>query len=320
MTDARMTEKTGIRIDEFSNAAARGASAAALSVLVPFHGDDPAPLVEALAAAMMKLAATVEIVLIDDASPGPALGEAVRGRLDALAVPARLLVASRNLGRAAARNRLAAAARGRWLLFLDADMGVTPDFLARWLDAIETAEFDAAFGGYDAEPAGDAALALHAALALASDIRDAEARRRTGPTAFCTSNLLVRADVMRAVRFDESFTGWGWEDVDWAVRAARSYALDHVDNPARHGGWQTAETLLEKFRIASANYARLLGKHPQLAALPGARAANLLRALPGQGLVRGLWARAARADYLPMRARTLALKLWRASWAAEAIR
>jgi len=316
MTDTMVD--TGIA--EFANAAARGGPAPALSVLVPFHGDDPAPLIASLGAALMKLAAPVEIVLIDDASPDPALGDAVRVRLDAMATPARLLTARRNLGRAAARNRLAAAARGRWLLFLDADMGAGPDFLARWLDAAETAEFDAAFGGYDAEPAADSALALHAALALASDIRDAAARRRIGPTAFCTSNLLVRADVMRAVRFDESFTGWGWEDVDWAVRAARSYALDHIDNPARHGGWQTAETLLEKFRTASVNYARLLGKHPQLAALPGARAANFLRLLPGQGLVRGLWARAARAACLPMRARTIALKLWRASWAAEAIR
>lgn len=67
------------------------------------------------------------------------------------------------------------------------------------------------------------------------------------------------------------------------------------------------------------NYGRLLEKHPQLSDLPGARAARALGAVPFQKFLRGMWAAIVRADSVPTRMRTLALKLWRASWTAEAI-
>ena len=155
--------------------------------------------------------------------------------------------------------------------------------------------------------------------AAASDIGGAEDRSHKGATAFCTSNLLVRASIMPGVPFDEAFKGWGWEDVDWAVRAAEAGRLKHVDNPAGHRGWQSVEQLLARYRDAAANYALLLRKHPELAALPGAKAAKTLRSLPGQAALRGIWQGLARSESVPMRVRTLALKLWRASWAAEVI-
>lgn len=305
---------------ESLNTAALNAPAPVLSVLIPFHRDDPAPLTAALAAQAAAAQADAEIILYDDGEPDRRLNLAVASAAAALPVPVRVLTATRNLGRAAARNRLAAAARGRWLLFLDADMTLPPGFLARWLEQAQREDADAVFGGYDAAPDTDPAHALHAALARVSDVKSAAARREIGPTAVCTSNLLVRAAVLRDVRFDEGFAGWGWEDVDWAVRAARAWRLDHADNPAGHDGWQPPGALLAKFRDAGRNYARLLSKHPQLAALPGARAARMLRRIPGQALAAAAWAALARSNALPMRARVLALKLWRAAWAAEAMK
>lgn len=305
---------------DFANTGALDLSRARLSVLIPFYRDNPLPLASALAAEAGEHDLPVEIVLFDDGEPDPELNAAVNQGIGEFTTAARLLTARQNVGRAAGRNRLASAAIGDWFLFLDADMTVGSEFLRGWLDLIDGHEFDAAFGGYTADPVTQGGHRLHAALARTSDEHAAAERNEIGATAFCTSNLLVRADLMRQTPFDEHFTGWGWEDVDWAVRADQQGELVHFDHPAGHSGWQTPDVLLRKFKDAARNYARLLDKHPQLAQLPGARAAHFLRAIPGQALLRGIWALMAQSPLAPMRARTTALKLWRASWAAEAIR
>ncbi len=304
---------------DYSNRAATTASGIQMSVLIPFYRDDPTPLVSALAAEISAHELPIEIVLFDDGEPDPDLNARIARAVDSLPAPARLLTARRNVGRAAGRTRLASAAIGEWQLFLDADMTVSEHFLRPWLEQIDGFEFDAAFGGYTADPVQDKSHHLHAALARSSDENSAQCRNEIGATAFCTSNLLARADLMRKVGFDEHFTGWGWEDVDWAVRADQIAQLVHVDNPAGHAGWQSPDVLLGKFRDAARNYARLLEKHPELATLPGARAARILKAIPGQALLRGVWALMAQSPIAPMKARTTALKLWRASWAADAI-
>ena len=304
---------------DYSNRAATLASGIRMSVLIPFYRDDPTSLARTLADEISAHELPIEIVLFDDGEPDPELNTNVAQTIDTLAAPARLLTARRNVGRAAGRNRLASAAIGEWLLFLDADMTVSNSFLQTWLEQIDGFEFDAAFGGYTADPVQEKAHHLHAALARSSDENSAQCRNEIGATAFCTSNLLARADLMRKIGFDEHFTGWGWEDVDWAVRADQVGELVHIDNPAGHSGWQSPEVLLDKFRDAARNYARLLQKHPELATLPGARAARILKSIPGQALLRGIWALMAQSPIAPMKARTTALKLWRASWAADAI-
>lgn len=304
---------------DYSNHAATTACGIQMSVLIPFYRDDPAPLANALAREISESELPIEIVLFDDGEPDPDLNAQIARTIDLLPSPARLLTARRNVGRAAGRNRLASAATGEWQLFLDADMTVTEHFLRTWLEQIGAFKFDAAFGGYTADPVRERSHHLHAALARSSDENSAQYRNEVGATAFCTSNLLARADLMRKVGFDEHFTGWGWEDVDWAVRADHVGKLVHFDNPAGHAGWQSPDVLLGKFRDAAHNYARLLEKHPELAALPGAKAARILKSIPGQALLRGVWAMMAQSSIAPMKARTTALKLWRASWAADAI-
>lgn len=314
-----MTDPSQTQFAELANTAAGRTGPVTLSILVPFYRDDPTALAAALNP-LIGVRRDIEIILLDDGCPDPALNEAVGRTIRAMSAPARLLSAAENIGRSAGRNLLARQARGRWLLYLDADMQPGDDaFLDTYLERIELDDFDAAFGGYETAEPDDHRYQLHAVLARTSDEKNASARALIGPTAYCSSNLLVRASVMRGVPFDTGFTGWGFEDVDWAVRAARTHQLIHVDNPARHAGLQTTESLLQKFRDGAVNYARLLHKHPHLAVLPGARAARTLGAIPFQRLLRGLWSRLASSQGLPVRLRTAALKLWRASWAAEAI-
>lgn len=314
-----MNAMTDNPVREYANPASREASSVVLSVLIPFYRDDPSDLLRALAEQIGN-AGDVEIVLHDDGEPDSELNAALERVLAAMSQPARLLTSTRNRGRSAGRNLLAGQARGDWLLYLDADMApASPGFLAAYRTVMADPAADSAFGGYETDWPADPDRHLHAALARSSDQHDAAARTRIGATAFCSSNLLVRAEVMRQVPYDAGFSGWGWEDIDWAVSAASRFNLIHVDNPALHGGLQTAGVLLDKFRIGAANYRRLLDRHPQLAGLPGARLARVLGRLPFQAGLRALWAGMSRSRHVPMRLRVAALKLWRASWTAEAL-
>ncbi|MGY6533418.1 glycosyltransferase family 2 protein [Glycocaulis sp.] len=291
-------------------------SAPVLSILVPFHGDDPSALMDALAA---QMDGTCELVLFDDCSPDKAPLKALQSRAEALGAAIRVVSSKSNLGRSGARNALCRAARGDWLLYLDADMEVPEGFLARWLDLIRANTFDAAYGGYTL-PAEEARLhPVHAALARAGDVISAEERARRGASAFAGSNLVVRASLMTAVPFDENYTGWGWEDVDWAVRASKAARLAHVDNPAGHGGLQSVDRLIAKYAEGGANYARFLARHPEQATLPGARLARLIAQLRLAFAITAITPAMARSSALPVRLRVLALKAYKAACAARAL-
>lgn len=300
-------------IKETVNEAARQARAPILSVLVPTYRDDPRPLLAALASDGSD---EVEVILYEDGAPDPNLSDALRAAVLYTHIPARLITAEVNLGRSAARNRLGGMARGPWLLFLDADMRPPPRFLTRWIEILTQTDADAVFGGYEPCAPASPAEAVHAALARASDVRSAVERNEIGACAVCSSNLAVRRRFFAQVPFDETYSGWGWEDVDWALRAAEAGRVAHADNPAGHGGLESVERLLAKFGAAGPNFARLLARHPDYAARPGARLALTLNRWRVAGLARAAGVMIARMSVLPVRVRALGLKLFRAAAAA----
>ncbi len=111
----------------------------------------------------------------------------------------------------------------------------------------------------------------------------------------------------------------GWEDVDWALRAARLGAIRHIDNPATHARSRHTETLLRKYREAGPNYARLLDKHPEAKRFASHRAARIIKRLPGQASLQRFFSWLARDPIgaAPMPMRHAALKLYRTSVYAE---
>jgi len=287
-----------------------------LSVLIPFHRHDPSALIGRLDAAM----APVEIVALDDGSDDPALAAATSAAVGELATPARLVRLARNRGRAAGRNRLAAEARGRWLLFLDADMlPDAPDFLWRWLEVVERQSPAVAFGGFSlAQAPRGRAYAVHRALALKSDCLSAQARRRTPEKYVFSSNLLIRRDVFEAEPFDPAFVGWGWEDVEWGIRVSRRWPIEHVDNPATHLGLGSAAEVAAKFEQSGANFARVVAAHRDVVrAWPSYRAARAITRAPLRRLWRPLLKGAALAPAAPAQLRAFALRLYRAALYAE---
>ena len=138
------------------------------------------------------------------------------------------------------------------------------------------------FGGFStAQAPHSPETALHRAMSAGSDCAPAAIRSLAPEKHVFTSNLLVRRAVFEAEAFDEGFTGWGWEDVEWAVRVSRRHAIAHVDNTATHLGLDTAPALVGKFEQSTANFARMARLHRDVVALyPGHRAARMLRRLP----------------------------------------
>ncbi|WP_370371721.1 glycosyltransferase family 2 protein [Henriciella pelagia] len=292
---------------------------AALSICVPCYRDSAAPL----AATLSRLpgARQTALLFFDDGSGDEDMSRALARHVMAHPGPARLLTSPRNVGRSEARNRLTALAETDWILFLDADM--CPDnewFLTRYLKALRESDGPSLIaGGFSLrQVAPTTPTGLHYAQSIRSECLPASIRRQEPGRYVFTSNILVHADILDAVTFDEGFTGWGWEDVDWGLRVAERFPVTHIDNTATHLGLDATETLMAKFGGSGANFARLAERHPEaVRSMRLFRMANRLRRLPGRSLLRQVTRHVAAETRLPMKLRLTALKTYRALEYAE---
>jgi glycosyltransferase involved in cell wall biosynthesis len=300
----------------------RGATPA-LSISSPYFRDDPTGWVSALATD--SRASDVEIVLVDDGTGDCALDAKVRAAIDAWPGPAIAIRFHQNNGRSKARNRGIKAARGAYLLFIDADMVPSDDlYLSRYFDVINKRAAAIVFGGFTTIGAKvDRDTSLNYSLALKNDCKPASERAIRGPLSVASNNLLVRRDVFDVEAFDDGFTGWGWEDTEWAMRAVYAgYGLTHIDNPGIHVGLDSSKAVLRKYKEAGPNLRRLLDRHPEGLKMAGPRLALFLSKVPFHSWSRPFCSWIALDDWgiVPMPLRRLAMKLWRASHAAEALK
>ncbi len=294
----------------------------AVSVLIPFLRDDPAELLGLLDEEAASVDGAVEIVLLDDGTRDAALTARLADQIRAMALPVRLITLPANEGRSIGRNRLASAARGGSLLFLDSDM--RPDhrrFLRDWADLAAREDPAVAFGGFSLLQAPtDARFAVHRAMAAKSECVPYTERAKQPEKYVYTSNLLVRRDVFDSEAFDPGFTGWGWEDVEWAMRVSRRFRVVHLDNAATHMGLDTVAALAGKYEQSAPNFARMAQRHPAIvAAYPSYKAARLLKRLPGLPKLRRMMRRGAETTWLPVGARAFSLRLYRAALYADAV-
>ncbi len=157
-------------------------------------------------------------------------------------------------------------------------------------------------------------------MALATDCAPVEERRKAPEKHVFTSNLLVRRDVFESEAFDESFAGWGWEDVEWAMRVARHYPILHVANTATHLGLDAAPAMARKYEQSAANFARVVSGHREIVErYPSYRVACALKRVPLRAAWRPWLKIFALTEIAPLAARALAMRLYRAALYAEAV-
>ena len=71
---------------------------------------------------------------------------------------------------------------------------------------------------------------------------------------FTTSTFLIGRDDFMRVRFNESYAGYGYEDVQFGVELERSgIGILHIDNPLVHLGLEPNAVYLEKAENAVRN-------------------------------------------------------------------
>lgn len=293
-----------------------------LSVLIPFYKESPVWLLDALENDLCTNRQDIEIIILDDGSSMRDISHAVNERLLSMSFSAKFIGLMANEGRSKGRNRLTCEARGEYYLFLDSDMlPDSPDFLTKWLEVISKQKPDVVFGGFSLIQAPqDKQFALHRLMAAQSDCLSADQRQLSPEKYIFTSNLLVRRDIFKSQRFDDAFSGWGWEDVEWAMRVAQNHAVTHIENSATHMGLDTAQTLIHKYEQSVGNFALVIKSHAHIVSrYPSYRWARLLKALPFAKTSRHLFKTSALNEALPLRVRALALRFFRASLYAQVV-
>jgi glycosyltransferase involved in cell wall biosynthesis len=131
-----------------------GAHRPAVSVVVPVR-NDPQRVGVCLEALRESTFRDHEVIVVDDASTDMSAAVAEMLGAQVIRLPTRS-------GPGAARNQGAALARGRYLMFVDADVRVHPDTLARAVAVLDgDPAIDALFGSYDARPPAPGALSQY---------------------------------------------------------------------------------------------------------------------------------------------------------------
>ncbi|MBF9220880.1 glycosyltransferase family 2 protein [Hymenobacter ruricola] len=227
-----------------------------LSILIPVYNRVVKQLVTSLVSQNGTWPGPVEICLFDDGSleefrqPNRPLADLPGVRYHEL---------PRNVGRAAIRNQLAAAAQHEWLLLLDND-SLLPDaqFLGRYAAACALAPVLIGGTCYHATPPPDPALRLRWQYGRAREARPAAVRQMQPYQQLTINNALIRAEVFRRYALDEQLTGYGHEDTAFGEElAAAGVPVRHLDNPVLHDGLEPADVFLQKSEQAVRNLAQV---------------------------------------------------------------
>jgi N-acetylglucosaminyl-diphospho-decaprenol L-rhamnosyltransferase len=200
-----------------------------ISVLIPVRGrtDHLARLVEGLNRAVNAPRFELLVGWMGGADPGPALDRALGFETGAIDIHGEKLPLAR------ARNQLAAAARGRNLIFLDVDCVPSRSLLATYAatlaghDALASGEVRYLPPGLRADGAPETTLRRAASrhpervdlFPARGEVRIDDRHELFWSLSFAVRRATFR---QRIGGFDTAYRGYGIEDTDFAMRAARA--------------------------------------------------------------------------------------------------
>ena len=231
-----------------------------LSVIIPTYNnrDTLRRTLEAVAAQNLE-PERYEIVVLDDGSTD-GTGEMVAEYRAPVEVRYEW---QPNRGRAAARNAGSRLARGRILFYLDSDIIARGDLLSRHLRYYQQRNGPIGVQGRTMVHPDSKTTPFMRAKGLLPDLT----RRKTedlSPYHVITRNLSIRADDLWAVDgFDESFPGYGWEDIELGLRLHERGVRFYYDADAvgYHYDVETLERSRDKLRQAGEGAVYFWEKH-----------------------------------------------------------
>jgi glycosyltransferase involved in cell wall biosynthesis len=170
-------------------------------------------------------------------------------------------------GRAMARNAGIDAAAGEVVMFNDSDILASPDLLRRHLEH-HRAQQNIAVVGLEVQVQDLADFASKRDNPEARGFLHKPSRKTLPWLYFLTGNASVRRDdLIRVGKFDESFTGYGHEDLELGYRLERAgirilyeaLAVNYHCQDVPHDDQK------EKMKLAGRSTVRFYRKHPDLA-------------------------------------------------------
>lgn len=234
-----------------------------LSICIPVYNYNVVVLVTQLLEQAHQLEVDFEILVWEDGSSEENKRE--NRKLSDIDACVLYVEWERNRGRSIIRNRLAEAARYRYLLFLDCDALLRDNqFLARYCSSMdmELAQ-QVVCGGriYPAQPA-DSNLQLHWLYGTRKESQSVERRSLSPNASFMTNNFLISRRIFELITFNEELVGYGHEDTlfGWELQK-RQIEIKHINNPVIHEGLESASSFLQKTEQGVINLYRL---HQQL--------------------------------------------------------
>ncbi len=231
-------------------------SASTLSVVVPVYNAQAtlAAALEALISASAPVRA--QLIVVDDASTDDS-GAIAEG------FPVKLVRSRPNRGPAFARNLGARAATGEILVFVDADVVVSRDGLARIADTLagET-EIVALFGSYDAEPLAQNLISQYRNLLH----HHTHQRGNHDASTFWSGYGAIRTTVFSAIGgFDDARFPYAMEDVALGYRLRNAGYRLRLDRSlqCRHlKAWTLGTLLKTDFHDRAIPWTELLREYP----------------------------------------------------------
>ncbi len=227
-----------------------------LSILIPVFNFDVRALVEDLHKQAKEIDLKAEIILLDDGSKDEFK---IKNQFLKNLAGIKYEELSKNIGRAAIRNRLAQIAQYPYLLFMDNDAQTeSPQYIERYTQHLEPNMV--IYGGrtYSPTPPEDSSKYFHWYYGSKREVSSASERQGSPYAGFQTNNFLIPKDIFLEIQFDESLSQYGHEDTlfGWALEK-KGIPIEHIDNPLRHIGLESFEVFMAKQDKAIANLCSL---------------------------------------------------------------
>jgi glycosyltransferase involved in cell wall biosynthesis len=218
-----------------------------ISVLIPFFNWDVTGLLEDLLIAISQANFEVEVIACDDHSPDSELYQRVFSLFkDEKSVS--IFQNDNNLGRSRTRNILINKAKYDDIIFIDGDSRLSEpkSYLNRYAEALE--DHAIVVGGtlYEAKAPADRSLRLHWNYGRHRESKASVVRNRQPLRYFFSNNFACQRSIFSIFPFDDSISGYGYEDSLWADEVSMSgHKIHHIDNYVIHKGLKNKHKFLE---------------------------------------------------------------------------
>jgi glycosyltransferase involved in cell wall biosynthesis len=227
-----------------------------LSVLIPTLNYNPGVAVRSLHRQLSDAGVDFEIRVADD-DPKSTM-RSVYAELEKLN-GVMTTIRSNNLGRFDNRIVLAREAQYTRLLFLDEDVVVPDDFIAKYSMFIDSAI--AVFGGmeYSTLPPGESVKHLRWKYGKKREAWNASVRNQTPYSRLMTCNFIISKDVFLNLPRHDELQGYGHEDTMMGYDLKYAFVeVKHIDNPVTHEQIDDAGDFIRKTNEGLANLYRLI--------------------------------------------------------------